>query len=432
MRVLATLIWLGVGLTPSGNAQALASDSLTIAYDVAGLHVIHRVNRASTFVVVSLYLLGGARQLTERTAGIEAMLLLASGHGTEHFPGERAQQAMARTGSDVVLEPGADWTVFGFVGLREALDTAWAVLADRLMHPTLDSEAVRLARAEMLAAVSRRYSDPDQRIRLIANLSAFAGHPYALDPEGTDASVGRLGREELAEYARTQMVTSRMLLVVVGNVDRARVESLVTATVGRLPPGDYKWTLPSPPPQKRSRWLIEPRTLPTNYILGYFTGPSADNRNYAAFRVATDLLSSRLFQAIRVERGLSYSAHAPFEDRAVAVGGLYASSRQPERVLSLMYRQIESLLHEGVDGFALSRFIDNYLLEYLGQNSSSAAQADFLARAQLYLGDYRRADKYMQELRRVRPDDVGRAVDRYMRFVQWAYLGDTVRMKGKW
>jgi zinc protease len=432
MMVLAALLCLAAGGTPGTTLQAIASDSAAMSYDVAGLHVIQRVNRASDIVAVFLYLLGGARQVTERTTGIEALVLRASANGTEHFPGGQARQVMARTGSDEVLEAGVDWTVFGFVGLRQPLDTAWAVFADRLMHPTLDREGVRIARTAMLAAVRRRYSNPDERIRLIANIGAFAGHPYALDPEGTDESLGQLGVEDLAAYARTQIVTARMLLVVVGNVERAHVESLVTATIGRLPRGEYRWSLPPTVPRKPSHWLIESRALPTNYILGYFVGPSASSDDYEAFHIATDLLSSRLFEEIRVERGLSYATYAPFQDWAVAVGGLYASTPQPERVLPLMNHQIESLLAARVDGFGLSRYVDTYLLDYLEKSSSSAAQADFLARAQLYLGDYRLTDRYMRQLRRVRPDDIWNAVDRYMQNVQWAYLGDTVRMSGKW
>lgn len=55
-----------------------------------------------------------------------------------------------------------------------------------------------------------------------------------------------------------------MLLVVVGNVQRARLESLVTQTLGLLPCGDYQWSLPEPVPARKTAWLTEHRELPTN------------------------------------------------------------------------------------------------------------------------------------------------------------------------
>src|SRR2546426_3868349 len=45
----------------------------TTLFRSSGVRVIQRVNPATDVVAVRLYLLGGTRQLTERTAGIEAL-----------------------------------------------------------------------------------------------------------------------------------------------------------------------------------------------------------------------------------------------------------------------------------------------------------------------------------------------------------------------
>ena len=184
--------------------------------------------------------------------------------------------------------------------------------------------------------------------------------------------------------------------------------------------------------QDRSHWLIESRDLPTNYILGYFTGPAVSSPDYAAFRVATDLLSSRLFEVIRVQHGLSYSAYAPFLERAMGVGGVYASTAKPEDVLPLMYDQIRDLVGEQYDSFLLHKFITSFRVEYISRNASDQDQADLLARAELYLGDYRQTDRFLQQVYRVDGEDVQRVANRYMRVIQWAYIGNTARMEGHW
>ncbi|HEY6223501.1 MAG TPA: pitrilysin family protein [Gemmatimonadales bacterium] len=435
LRLLGGLLAVAGGTLGARPAAPLPldADSLTTVREVSGVRIIQRINRRNDLVAVRLYLLGGTRQLTDRTAGIEALLLNAAEFGTDHYPGGQSQRAMARTGAVEVLEPDADWTVFGFITLRQDFDSAWVVFADRLTNPTLGTDAVRQARDQMMTTVRRRYADPDERIQIIANLGAFTGHPYALDPEGTEQSLSAITVRDLTEYVHTQIVTSRMLLVIVGNVDTAAVSALVTRTIGALPHGAYKWTLPPPlPHQDRSHWLIETRDLPTNYILGYITGPPVSNPDYPAFRVATDLLSSRLFEKIRVERGLSYAASAPFLERAVGVGGLYASTPKPEEVLPIMYDQIRWLLQEQLDGFVLHQFVTSFRLQYVARNGSDADQADLLARAELYLGDYQKTDRFLQQLYRIGPDDVRRVADRYMRIIQWAYIGNTERMEGHW
>jgi len=417
---------------PPPFAPPSAADTLTTVYDASGVRVIQRVSRANDVVAMRLYLLGGTRQLTERTAGIEALLLRAASYGSSQFPGEESHRALARTGGTVTTEPELDWTVFGFTGLVGDLDVAWHVVADRVMHPTLAEQDVAHARAALLTAARRRYTEPDERLHALAMQALFKDHPYALDPAGTETSLAALTTADLKAYLRDQVVTSRMLLAIVGNVTRAHVESLVTATLGQLPHGDYHWVLPPAAPPRRAHWLIEQRRIPTTYMLGLFAGPSPTSHQYWAFRVATALLSSELNYAIRTERGLSYAAFAPYIEAAVPVGGAYVSTPKPDRVYPLMIQQIEELGARELDFFVLSRFIDSFSFEYLAANATAAGQADFLARAELYLGSYRTGEEFVKRLHDVSPSDIRRVVATYMPAIQYAYLGDTTRMHGHW
>jgi len=67
-------------------------------------------------------------------------------------------------------------------------------------------------------------------------------------------------------------------------------------------------------------------------------------------------------------------------------------------------------------------------MDYYAENSSDASQADFLARAELYRGDYRKATQAMEDLRRVTLGEIRNAADRYFRDIHFAYVGDTNRV----
>ena len=63
-------------------------------------------------------------------------------------------------------------------------------------------------------------------------------------------------------------------------------------------------------------------------------------------------------------------------------------------------------------------------------NETGAQQADFLARAELYYGDFRRAAGFVDELRAITPLDIQRAALMYMRDVRFVYMGDPRKAKG--
>ena len=280
-------------------------------------------------------------------------------------------------------------------------------------------------RGQYLSAVQQRRESADALLEFLADSIANAGHPYGLSPEGTERSVARITIGEMRRYADTQMTTSRMLLVIVGNVERARVERLVRLTLAKLPAGTYTWTLPSEPPALQAATIVtERRDLPTNYILGYYGGPQASSPDYVALRVATAVLSGRLYAEIRSRLNLTYAVHSPFVERAVAEAGLYVTTTQPEITLDLMRQQVEDIQTHVVEREALGRLVQQFITEYFLDNETNSDQASMLARAELYRGDWRASDKFVDELRKVTPEDVRRVAKTYMNAPAFAYIGD--------
>lgn len=198
--------------------------------------------------------------------------------------------------------------------------------------------------------------------------------------------------------------------------------------LARLPAGTYHWTIPAALPPIATSLVVRARALPTNYILGYFHGPPATSADYQALRLATSALSGQLFAEIRTRRNLSYAVNAPFLDRAVSAGGLYVTTTEPDTVLNLMRSNIILLQANLVDPAALDHLVQQFITEYFLDNETDADQANFLARAELYQGDYRQADRFVDELRRVTPADIQRVAQTYMRDVAFAYVGDTTRV----
>jgi len=407
---------------------ALAMASLTTSFDVSGVHVILRQNNANNVVAANLYLLGGARQVTEGNAGIEPILLDVSERGTQRYPKNSLRRAMSRLGSEIVVAPSADWTMFGIRSSTEVFDSTWVIFADRVMHPNLAKAEVNLVKSQYLSGIRQRRDDPDALAGYLADSITFVGHPYAVSVTGTERSLQAVDSATLRDYHRTQFVTSRMLLVVVGNVDRAHVERLVSQSIGRLPRGEYKWTAPPRVPESQTAVVIERRQLPTNYIIGYYSGPLANGRDYQALRVATSVLTGRMFAEIRTRQNLTYDVHAPFVDRAATAGGLYVSTVAPDTTLKLMRAAIVDLQQGMLDPAGLRQLEDQFITEYFLDNETNAAQADFLARSELYGGDYKEADRFVDELKRVSPEDIQRVARRYMKGFRFAYVGDPSKL----
>jgi zinc protease len=413
---------------PPASPAIMGDDSLTMKFEVSGIPVILRRVTANNVVAANLYLLGGVRQLTPQTQGIELMLLEASERGTRKYPRDLLRTRMAALGSAIGVGAGVDWTSMGLRATTTGFDSTWAILADRIMAPRLEPAEVELVREQFVTGVRQRKDSPDALLDFLADSIAFAGHPYALEPTGTEATLSALTVADLKAYHAEQMVTSRMMLVVVGNVSRSKVERLVRETIGRLPRGTYAWSLPDPPADLPGAYVVEKRQLPTNYLQGYFHGPKATSADYTALRLACAVLSGRLFGEVRQRRNLTYSVNAPFVERAFSLGGLYVTTTQPDDVLAIMQQQVRALQEGIITDEGLDLLRQQFIVTYFLDNETNADQANMLARAELYQGDFRRASRFVQELRAVTPLDIQRAARTYMKQVRWAYVGDPARV----
>ena len=423
----AALFCLAVSTTPHSVVVPVTADTMTSTYSVGGVKVIHRRANIST-VVTNLYLLGGVRAGSSAQSGLENFLMQVSERGTTRYSRDVLRRSMARTGSEFVIEAREDWTMIGARTIAAELDSTWAIFSERVMHPRLDSTDVEFIRGQMLAAVRQRDDSPDAILDFVADSTAFAGHPYALSPVGTARTLAAISRADLQRFHREQFVTSRMLLVVVGNVDRPTVERLVRATLATLPVGAYTWAMPDTLDTSKSDVAMVRRALPTNYLLGFFRGPAANSPDAAALRVASAVLSGRLFGEIRSKRNLTYAVSANYRDRALSSVGLYVTTTAPDSVLGIMLAEVRTLKSFPIPTEMLRPIVQQFITEYFLDNETSTAQADFLARAQLYRGDFTAGDRFVAELRAVTGADVRRVAQRYLTNARWAYVGDPSRV----
>lgn len=416
------------GAAAPAAAARTGNDTLTSKFEVAGIPVILRQVTANNVVAANLYLLGGVRQLTPDTEGIETVLLEATEYGTRKYPKNALRQKMARLGSAIAVSPGIDWTTIGLRATTTGFDSTWVIMADRLMAPLLLQADVDLVKEQLLEAIKGRTDSPDALLDHLADSVTYAGSPYALDPIGNERSLTKLTVADLKKYQAEQIVTSRMMLVVVGNVSRTRVEKLVRETLGRLPKGTYAWSAPPDLPSAPYSPAIVKRALPTNYMQGSFRGPRANSKEYSALRLACAVLSGRLFTEARARQNLTYSINAPFVERAQSMGGLYVTTTSPDAVLNIMQREIRSLKDGTISEEGLDRLVQQFIVTYSLDNETNADQANLLARAELYQGDYKRAAHFVNDLREVTPRDIQNAASKYMQDIRWAYVGDPSKL----
>lgn len=241
--------------------------------------------------------------------------LAGATHLIEHLTlrrcGERDRLGLARLvdrlGGDVDAWTDAEAMGVSVQTTRDALPEALDLLVDAVAAPTFDPVDVDLERRVAEAELRLAADDPGDRVEEALLAAAWGSHPLARPIIGTRRSLATLTADRLRDHHRSLVRPGRLLLAVAGDVDAAEV----AARCARLPLGP----LPVPPELAPPGWvgrrrdLGRPRTEQVHVRLGFPAPPVTDPAE-PALAVLNRLLgvgaSSRLFQRLREEEGLTY------------------------------------------------------------------------------------------------------------------------------
>ncbi|HEX5965896.1 MAG TPA: pitrilysin family protein, partial [Pyrinomonadaceae bacterium] len=378
----------------------------------------------SLTVAAGLFIRGGSANINAQNAGIETLMLSAATEASAGFPRERMRNELSRMGTVIGSSSNNDYSVLSLGSTRMHFDRSWQIFTDIALRPSFTKEDVKLVQERIVVSLSDDTDTPDVYLQKLQDKIAYAGHPYLNSTSGTPETVAKLTPEDLRAYHTSLMQTSRLLLVIVGDLNANEVRALVESSFGKLPRGNYK---PAAMPQlafDKSSVDITPRELPTNYIQGLFTAPSLTSPDISAMRIASSLLRDRVFEEVRVKRNLSYAPDAFLRTQAANVGGLYVTAVDANQSVRLMLSEIQRLQTEPVSASDIHAVVAQYLTTYYLGQETNAAQAGELAQYELIGGGWRSSIDFLEKLTAVTPADIQRVSQKYMRNIRFVVLGN--------
>jgi zinc protease len=429
---LAVLIAIGT-LSLAAISSPLAAQSSSVAATaavpitrtvIAGIPVIHKRVTANDVVAVQVYLKGGSAALTADKAGIENLLGSVITKGTTKYDKDKFNSIATSTGTTIGAGTTYDWTTFTMQGVRQNWNEAWDLFAEAVLHPTFPAEEVKQAAEQIENGLKQRVDDPDTFLEQIADSAVYAGHPYAIDPEGTPATIMKFTRADLAAWHKARMTKANLLIIVVGNVAPDDLAKKVAAAFASLPATGGEAKKPAIIVSAKGEPATIKRELPTNYIQGIFSAPAPNHPDFTAMRVGILILTDRLFEEVRTKRNLTYATFAQLNTRQANRGRIYVTAVNPDTTLKVMLAETKRLATEPVPEQLLKEQIGVFATGYFMGQQTNMGQANSLGLWELSGGGYRNAATYVSRLRSIKPADIQRAAKTYLKEFRFAVIGD--------
>lgn len=342
--------------------------------------------------------------------------------GTARRSGPQLDEAIEFVGGSLGAATGRDGVTVSLSILKKDLSLGLDLLAEVLREPTFpEAELTRKAK-EIQAAIRRSEDDPESVAGRELTALLYPGHPYGHPVAGTEASVGRLTRDQVVGFYRRHYRPDAVAVTLVGDVKREEATREVAARLaGWSAPRDPAPRVPPAPaaPPVQTRTVRRELTQATVYL-----GRPVmrhDHPDYYPLRVASYILgggsASRLYTKVRDEAGLAYwvGSHVSAGRYGVSfVVSLQTRTDGVSRALGLVKAELERMGKEVVSDAELALAKAYLIGSFPLRMDTSAELANLLVTVEeLGLGlDY--PDRFRERVAKVSAADILRVARLYL------------------
>lgn len=236
--------------------------------------------------------------------------------GTRRLSNAELADAIDGLGISIGFSAGDDYGYHRLTTTADALEESVTLFAETLFEPAFEPEEIEKERQTTLAAIRR--SDDDLMGLAVKTFyeELYPDHGYGLPNAGLETSVGELTREQIVS-CHEEVCGSRVRIVAVGNFDPAALTDLLRREfVSRKPLQVGESLAVERPVAAREKRVTLSRDSEQAYLVAGFHAPAPCDDGYYAARVLNAVLgegmSSRLFQALREEKGLAYATGSSY------------------------------------------------------------------------------------------------------------------------
>lgn len=224
------------------------------------------------------------------------------------------------------------------------------VLVDMFLHPRLDPGDIRRECDVILEELAMYRDQPGEYVHDLLNAAQFPRHPLGRPVIGSRATLRPLRRNHFTDYLASHYTAGATVLAAAGNITHADFLNAVQPLARSFRPGPRAACQPWTAKPNGPRVRLHTRDVEqTNLALGLRTVSRHDPRRHALRLLNVILgenMSSRLFQTIREQHGLTYniqSALTAWADTGDIVISAGLDTRELEKTLRLVIREMDRL-----------------------------------------------------------------------------------------
>jgi len=358
----------------------------------------------------------GSRDESPETNGISHFIEHMVFKGTTTRSAQQFAREVDAIGGNLDAFTGKETICFNIKVLDENVPAALDLLTDLVLHPTFAPDDIEKERSVILEEIKIDEDNPDYLVHELFTQGFWKNDALGRPILGTTKTVSSFTQQiVLDEYAR-RFTPANTVFSAAGNIDHDSFVAQVEAAFASLSASSSEKLARHSKPQTFPHITLKNKKS-LEQVQFCLAVPSLEISHPDRFvvhllnSILGGGMSSRLFQAIREERGLAYSIYSemnPFRDTGSLAVYAGCSAENTKEVLRLTLAEFTRLKEELVTDEELDRARNQSKGNMVLGLESSGARMSNLARQQMSHGRFYTVDQITAEVDRITAADIQR------------------------
>lgn len=311
--------------------------------------------------------------------------------GTENRTAKQLAEEMDALGGQINAYTTKEYTCYHTRVLDRHIDRALEMMSDMLLHPLLAEADVQKER-NVIAEEILMYDDaPEELVHDALQDAIWRGGSLGMPILGTEETIAAFDADFLRAYYEKKYHTENIVLSLAGNFEAEEMLQQLNEKFGQWRREEaFVWQ------DTRATYHIshveKEKDIEQMHLCLAFPAFEREHPKKYALAVFNTLfgggMSSRLFQKIREEHGLTYSVYSyttAFADTGIFTICASMNPNQAERVLALIAEEVRAVREEGFSARLIAvtkeQMISNFIIGTEStQNRMTSAGASLLLR----------------------------------------------------
>lgn len=426
-----SIIYLASLLLP---ASIMAQKVTFEEYDLDnGLHVVlHQDNSAPVVTTSVMYHVGAKDENPERT-GFAHFFEHLLFEGTENIEKGKWFEIVSSNGGSNNANTSDDRTYYYEVFPSNNLELGLWMESERMLHPVIDQTGVD-TQNEVVKEEKRLRVDNSPYGSFIAEVKKliFTKHPYRWATIGSMDHLDASTLKEFQDFNKKFYVPNNAVLVVAGDIDKAKTKTMIQNYFGSIPKGKAvnRVSIKEDPITKPIKGKFYDPNIQLPAIVAAYRTPSMKTRDAYVLNMISTVLSdgksSRLYKKLKDEKKMALQVGAfnqSQEDYGMyLIYGIPLGETKLEDLVSEIDKEVEKIKTELISEREFEKLQNKYENQFVNSNSSVEGIANSLAKYSMLYGDINLINNEIEIYKSITREEIREVAKKYLNTNQRALL----------